>query len=202
MNILSFETSHAEASVALLSDSGMFESRIISNKKHEETVMPAVNSLLEANDINPCDLDLVAVDIGPGSFTGIRIGICHANAIADVAQIPCIGICSLDAIAHICFKGCTIGISIDAGNDNCYCAIYNSEFERIYGPVSETYPEFQKHVLDHHCLTIIDKDSLSFPTASTIAQLAYKYISKNDNGLLRASPLYLRPSQAERKHNT
>ena len=68
MTILAFETSHSAASVALYIDNTIYEKKISSDKRHEETVMPAVAELMCEHGLQPSDLDIVAVDIGPGSL--------------------------------------------------------------------------------------------------------------------------------------
>lgn len=199
MNILAFETSHAEASVALLMGESLFISYISSEKRHEETVMPAVAALMERHGINPSELDLVCADIGPGSFTGIRIGVCHANAIADAGGIACIGICSLEAMAAASKENGMKAVCIDAGNNNCYGAIYDSSLQSIYGPAAENDDVFLRYARDNYNLTGVLRDTEILPDAGIIASLA----KEKANGLsasMRAMPLYLRPSQAERKH--
>lgn len=199
MTILSFETSHSVASVALMTDKGVFETKIISDKKHEETVMVAAASLLEQHEIEMNDLDMVAVDIGPGSFTGIRIGICHANAIADAVNIPCIGVSALEAIAHDHFSEYPIAVSIDAGNNNCYGAVLDHESKYIYGPVAESKPDFLAHAMEHFGAKIVEDSLPILPSASIIAKIAFERNYTAEIKHQRAMPLYLRLSQAERK---
>lgn len=201
MIILAFETSHAQASVALSIDDKVIVQKIVTSRRHEETVMPAVATLLENNQISPDEVDLVAVDIGPGSFTGIRIGTCHANAFADAVQKPCIGICSLEAMAYSRHSDGNVGVMIDAGNDNCYAAVYDNKQKTVYGPLAETKNEFLSSVGSYNCKEIIGDTEEYTPDAGIIACLAkQKYLAEN-NSDSRAMPFYMRPSQAERKRN-
>lgn len=202
MNILSFETSHVKASVALLTDAGLYEKDIYSDLKHEQTVMPAVVSLLEDHRIDISKLDYVSVDIGPGSFTGIRIGICHANAISDAIGIPCIGICALDAMAHnVTHSDDAFSVMIDAGNGNCYGAIYDKDHRCIYGPVAEETNTFRQNTIRLGCSSESINQTNTLPTAGTIASLARSRAESISDKHSRALPLYLRKSQAERKRN-
>ena len=151
MHILAIETTHAAASVALFSGETIHETVICSEKRHEETVMPAAEQLLTENGLLPEELDAVAVDIGPGSFTGVRIGVCHANAIAAANHIPCIGICSLTAMAHKRAQvGKRISVCLDAGNDNCYGAVIGPDSGFVYGPVAETSATYTENAAFYH----------------------------------------------------
>lgn len=199
MNILSIETSHQIASVALMLGDSVIEKKICSEKRHEETVMPAVCELMEEQGIAPEDLDLIAVDIGPGSFTGIRIGICHANAIADAASIPCIGICALEAMAFARDNGQKIAAMIDAGNDNCYGAIYGRDITPLCGPLADTVNGFYETVKSAACDVLIKDTEGNSPSARTIACVAAVKAADIMDKSTRAQPLYLRQSQAERK---
>ena len=100
MNILALETTDRVASVALLTDSSCLEKRIESPLRHEETVMPAVDELLAEAGLAPADLTAIAVDVGPGSFTGVRIGVCHGNAMALALNLPVVSVNALAALAY------------------------------------------------------------------------------------------------------
>lgn len=202
MNILAFETSHSEASVALCIENEVFEKRIVSQKKHEETVMPAVVALLDEHSISVSDLDLVAVDVGPGSFTGIRIGICHANAIADAVNIPCIGVCALEAMIYGVSYESAIGAMIEAGNDNCYGALFDNSHKYIMGPEATSIHDFLERISDMSCNSILKDTDGFLPSAGAISMLAKEKYSEIGYINTRALPLYLRPSQAERKRTT
>ena len=101
MNILALETTDKVASVALLTDTGCREKRIESPLRHEETVMPAVDELLAEAGVSPAQLTAVAVDVGPGSFTGVRIGVCHGNAMALALGLPIVSVNALEAMASL-----------------------------------------------------------------------------------------------------
>ena len=203
MNILAIETTHGTASVALYTEGTTKEIIIHSEKRHEETVMPAVAQLLEANGLLPEALDAVAVDIGPGSFTGVRIGVCHANAIAAANHIPCIGICSLTAMAAKEMQpGKLTSVYLDAGNDNCYGAVIDADGGFIYGPAAESTAAFkEKADALHPDREMSGKDSSVLPGAADILQCALQKITEKEDApdVREAMPLYLRPSQAERK---
>lgn len=193
MIILALETTHETASAALLTEDGsLHEKLIVSDRRHEETVMPEVESLLRENNIEPSGIDCIAVDIGPGSFTGVRIGVCHANAMAFALNIPCIGISSLEAMAYESGDDISAPM-IDAGNGNCYGAIINKteiETQKLFASENQEFLETAR--LND---AVVCKKS---PHAGTLAKIAADRAKEVLSEKLQAAPLYLRPSQAER----
>ena len=135
MNILALETTDRVASVALLTDGGCFEKRIESPLRHEETVMPAVDQLLAEAGLAPADLTALAVDVGPGSFTGVRIGVCHGNAMALALGLPIVSVNALAALAFPLLGGDRpVAAVIDARNGNGYGALYASSGAALIPP--------------------------------------------------------------------
>ena len=99
MNILALETSGAVLSVALAASEKYWEMNINRGFKHGETLMPAVSRLLEDAGLKPADLDLIACAAGPGSFTGLRIGMATAKGIARGADCPMEAVLTLPLLA-------------------------------------------------------------------------------------------------------
>jgi tRNA threonylcarbamoyladenosine biosynthesis protein TsaB len=105
MNVLGFDTSTAATSVCLLrSDGEAFEheppaERLFEPPGHARELMPAVERVMRDAGVGFADLDALAVGIGPGGFTGLRIGIATAHGIAQSAGIPLHPVLSLDALA-------------------------------------------------------------------------------------------------------
>lgn len=130
MKILSMDTSSDVCSVALLENNNIVdELHNSSEREHSQSLMPMIKDLLEKNNISLDNIDLVACGIGPGSFTGIRIGIATVKAFADAKNIPVVGINSLEAQAYLALmeeekKNCKILSMIDARNENAYVAVY------------------------------------------------------------------------------
>lgn len=128
MKILSIDTSMAICSVAILEDNKIIkEMHNYSEKEHSETLMPMIDELFKSTNLTLDDIGLIACSVGPGSFTGIRIGIATVKAFADAKNIPVVGVNSLEALAYlgIIEKGEGEYVSIlDARNDNVYFAIY------------------------------------------------------------------------------
>ena len=131
MKILSIDTSMAICSVAILENNNIIkEMHNYSEKEHSETLMPMIDELFKSTNLTLDDIDLIACSVGPGSFTGIRIGIATVKAFADAKNIPVVGVNSLEALAYlgIIEKGEGEYVSLlNARNDNVYFAIYKMQ---------------------------------------------------------------------------
>ena len=160
MKILSIDTSSSICSIAVLEDNKILKEMHNNNQKeHSETLMPMINELLKSLNITLDDINLIACAKGPGSFTGIRIGIATAKAFADAKNIPVIGVNSLEALAYcgVIQKGDGEYVSIiDAKNENVYFAIYkmkNGKFSTYKNPEAMAISEMITYV-----------DNLKLPT--------------------------------------
>ena len=98
LNILALSSSGSVASAALLSGGSVLREIVCElGRTHSETLVPAVEQILRESGAEIFDMGAFAVDVGPGSFTGVRIGVCFANALAAAAKKPVVGIDSLTA---------------------------------------------------------------------------------------------------------
>ncbi|GGP16720.1 tRNA (adenosine(37)-N6)-threonylcarbamoyltransferase complex dimerization subunit type 1 TsaB [Oceanobacillus neutriphilus] len=108
MKILAMDTSNQVLSVALLDDKQLI-GEITTNiaKNHSVRLMPAVEKLMKDVNVKPSELDRIIVAQGPGSYTGVRIGLATAKTMAWALDIPVIGVSSLEALAYqgILFDG-------------------------------------------------------------------------------------------------
>ena len=101
MNLLAFESSAKAASVALFSENGLLGEKYRDDGlTHSQTLMPMAQQLLEECNLRPEDIHAVAVAAGPGSFTGVRIGVSAAKGFAWGRQIPCYGVSTLESMAR------------------------------------------------------------------------------------------------------
>ena len=99
MKILGIETSSVVASVAIIDENKLLGEMSINHPNtHSQKLMPLIKSLLNMLDLTIDDIDLIAVSNGPGSFTGIRIGLTTAKALAHKGNIPLIDISTLDSL--------------------------------------------------------------------------------------------------------
>ena len=96
VKILALESSAVAASAALCEDETLIAQAFQnSGLTHSQTLLPMVEHLLQGCSLTPADLDLIAVAAGPGSFTGLRIGVATAKGLAWAAQRPCAGCSTL-----------------------------------------------------------------------------------------------------------
>ncbi len=126
MKILAIETSCDIASVSVLEDNHLIlELKETAIKTHSETLMPLIDKILKKCKLSLDSIDLFAVDNGPGSFTGIRIGLSTIKAFCDAKNKPCIAVSSLEALSYtVADEKCYICSMIDAKHSNIYYAIF------------------------------------------------------------------------------
>ena len=127
MNILAIDTSGPVAGCAVMRDG--FVTRLIemnAGLTHSETIMPAVDEALSASGLTCGDIDVFAAVAGPGSFTGVRIGVCAVKGLAHAVGKPCARIHALEALAmnFYGFDGLCCPI-LDARRGQVYCAAYD-----------------------------------------------------------------------------
>jgi tRNA threonylcarbamoyl adenosine modification protein YeaZ len=134
LKILAIDTSSKICSVSILEDKKiLIEKHIDDEKSHSQKLMPIISTILEEANLKLADFDLFACSIGPGSFTGVRIGVSTVKAFCDVTNIPVVGVSSLEGLAYnslnsnICNTDNIICSLIDAKNDNVYCGIFQNE---------------------------------------------------------------------------
>ena len=218
MKILSIDTASSICSVAILTDSKLEKELNIGNQKtHSENLMPLIQELLQSNQLSLNQIDLIVCDKGPGSFTGIRIGIATVKALAEVHNIPVVGVSSLEALAYQVTSSSKsyIGSLIDARNNQVYCGIFDSNYE-LQEPYLANDIQFVANTLKKYspiCLigdgAIKHKNLLSAFGAEIIAlQELHAYhlglcgFKKWTCGMAETAdnllPMYLRKSQAER----
>jgi tRNA threonylcarbamoyladenosine biosynthesis protein TsaB len=99
MKVLAFDCSGASCSAAVLIDDRPAAQRFLPMERgHAETLLPMIETVLREAALKPAALDLLTVTIGPGSFTGLRIGLAAARGLALARRLPAIGVSSFDAV--------------------------------------------------------------------------------------------------------
>ena len=134
MKILAIDTSSKICSVSILEDNNLIiEKHIDDEKTHSQKLMPLIDKILKECKLTLKDINLLACCVGPGSFTGVRIGVSTIKAFADVENIPVVCVNSLESLAYNSLnsnyrKSSQIVCSlIDAKNDNVYFEIFKEE---------------------------------------------------------------------------
>ena len=105
------------------------ERAVPSGNRHAELLTPAIRGVLEDAGLKMADLDAVVTGLGPGPFTGLRVGIVTALTLADARGLPVVGVCSLDAVG----SGARTVVT-DARRKEIYWAAYDSDGRRTEGP--------------------------------------------------------------------
>ncbi len=129
MKIIALETSAVTASVAVTEDERLLaQSFQNSGLTHSATLMPMVSALLKNTGLTLDEMDVVAVAAGPGSFTGVRIGVAAAKGLAWPGDKPCAPCSTLEAMAWQCahVEG-EICAAMDARRNQVYCARFRAE---------------------------------------------------------------------------
>jgi tRNA threonylcarbamoyl adenosine modification protein YeaZ len=138
--VLLVDTSSAAvtAGVGEVRDGGcrvLAEHAVIDAKKHGEALAPLITQCLAEAGAVPSDLGAVVADVGPGPFTGLRVGLVTAAAVADALALPTYGVCSLDALAAaVADGGAPFLVASDARRREVYWAVYGGTGDRLTDP--------------------------------------------------------------------
>ncbi len=219
MKILSIDTASNLCTVAILEDKKCIKEIVVNDaRNHSEKIMPVINQALQETSLTLNNIDLIVCDKGPGSFTGIRIGVGTVLAFQDSLNIPCIGISSLEALAYNVEQDGLICSLIDAKNSNVYVGFFehkNNEYSQIgnleFKNINEVLSLLQKQ---NTSITFVgdgatanknliedlipnsifcEKNNLS---SFSLGLAGYETYAKGISTSIM--PLYLRKSQAER----
>lgn len=181
MKILSIDTSSKICGVSVLDNENLIcNLDTVTENSHSVSLMPMISSALEKANLELKDIELIVCDVGPGSFTGIRIGIATVKGFCDSLNIPCIGISSLEALTYPILYSKSTGNNIasstnlvcsilDCKNENCYFALYQKNFELVdnNNKISQTIND--NSILDKSDLTtLIEPQAESLESALAI----------------------------------
>ncbi|MGH2706604.1 MAG: tRNA (adenosine(37)-N6)-threonylcarbamoyltransferase complex dimerization subunit type 1 TsaB [Actinomycetota bacterium] len=224
MLVLGIETSTPQTSVTIGSEQGIIGSCQISRgASHAEFLLPAVEFLLQHAGLSYRNLSGVAVGLGPGLFTGMRIGVTTAKTIAQALSIPIVGVPSLDLLAFdVRYSHKVICPALDAKRSEVFFAFYRQVpggvsriSEYMVGSPEHLAAEIEgqaSEVLLVGSGALLYRDRLeegaqhmefgtlsgAFPRASSLVELAVPRLYREDfDRLLDVEPMYMRRSQAE-----
>lgn len=134
MIVLASDTSTKKAHFALLEE-GTLRTEVLVNteKKHGETFLPAIEELLSKADREIDEVDLFVTTVGPGSFTGIRVGVSALKGLAFALDKPLVGVSTLETLAmNVSDSSITVCPMLDARRDEVYTALYRFNGEAKY----------------------------------------------------------------------
>jgi tRNA threonylcarbamoyladenosine biosynthesis protein TsaB len=127
MNVLAIDTASPEASVALAAGGRIFEEALPSERRASEELLPALRRVLDAAGLALGDCDRIAVCAGPGSFTGVRVGLSTAWGLSRAAGIPLETVSTLEAVAETARDGGEaprVLAALEAGRGEVGCGAY------------------------------------------------------------------------------
>jgi len=229
MKILAIDTSSTSATCAIMDEDKLLVEYTLNHKlTHSQKIMPMIKDALNSCGLKPEDIDVFAVAKGPGSFTGLRIGVATVNGLAQAVNKKVVGVSTLDALAFnlpYC-EGIVVPI-MDARRDRVFTGIYkwtNGNLHIIYEQtvlevkeLIEILKERPERIVFVGDGTLAYKDILSealgdkvifapksanMARAASVAELAMaKAVEGKTESFFELVPDYLRESQAQREYN-
>ena len=179
-------------------------------KGHAEHLMAVIETALEASGAGYQDLNAVAVSIGPGSFTGLRVGVSTARGLALALKVPAIGVTTLEALAaegaHA-FPGRAVLAALDAGREEIHAALYDRALVKTYGPSVATLAEAVTVAINADAILVGTAAPLiaqsagrvfdTGPVAATADIATYARLAAAKGPGEKPKPLYLRGADAK-----
>lgn len=223
MKNLAVDTSSKICAVAILEDNNKIDEISLDNgKTHSENLMPILKEVLERNNLKLSDFNLISVSVGPGSFTGIRIGIASIKPLAEVYNLPVASVTSLESLArnveNVEFDTTIISL-IDARNNQVYAGVFDNDYNLKEEEIAEDIEVVLKKAEKFSKIVfvgdgaVLHKDLISErlvnneikftdnneQSAVNTGKIGYKkYLNKDLKNADTILPIYLRKSQAER----
>lgn len=229
MKILAVDTSCQVASVAVMDDEKLILEYTLNHRKtHSQKLMPMIEEALKSIELTCKDIELFSASVGPGSFTGLRIGVTTIKAMAYAVGKPVMSVNTLDALAYnLVIPDVLICPIMDARNKQVYTAVYEyigGEQKRItdymgihIDELVELLKEKGKKVyfvgdgVDVHGNSLMERmeddcclvpSHLMIQRASTVAYKAWiDFKAGKAESSFEMAPFYLRKSQAEREYD-
>ena len=211
--ILNIETATKNCSVSVSKNGELIAIKELNNGNysHAEVLHPYINSVLEEANIASDMLKAVAVSKGPGSYTGLRIGVSAAKGMCFALNIPLISINTLTSLAHsITVESGFIVPMLDARRMEVYAAVYNKDYNQVSAIEAQIIDENSflselkfskvyflgdgaekcKSIITHSNAIFIDS---KFPSANQMSNLAFDKYKKNDiEDVANFEPFYLK----------
>jgi len=227
--ILAFDTSSQITSLAIcIGERVLVEhhSETEPGSRHAEVLLPRIQRALAEAALPLADIDVIAVGVGPGSFTGVRVGVATAKGLGFALRKPVVPVVSLDALAHEAARSCQqpwVAACLDAFKGELFAAVYALEAgaaSRALAPfhaVPEVVRDELAAVSGEQALLLVGggvarypalltgaprgwlaSEAIAAPRASSVAQLARARVASGDIPQLESvAPLYLRASDAQ-----
>lgn len=179
-------------------------------KGHAEHLMAVIAEAMEAGAAGYADLSAIAVSVGPGSFTGLRVGVSTARGLALALKVPAIGVTTLEALAAeaaAAFPGRAVLAALDAGRDEIHAALYDQMSVLTYGPAVTTLADATAMAMENSSVlagtahsqiaALAGHDFDIGPRTPTAEILTYARLAAAKGTGERPKPLYLRGADAK-----
>lgn len=228
MTILAIDSSAKAASVCIANEEKIIgEFFINTSLTHSQTLMPMTEQLLKNTEMTIDEVDAIAVNVGPGSFTGVRIGVAAAKGLAFPKNLPCVSVSTLESMAYnLLGTDCVVCAVMDARCSQVYNAIFRIKGETVERltddralSLSDLLLEFKQ--TDERILIVGDGAEITYDflkneasnavlapknrrtqTASSVALAAFqKLFEGKTQTAAELMPIYLRLPQAQRELN-
>lgn len=207
-NILCLNTCFRSAEIMAVGKKVEFE-RVDANCKHSEHVLPEVEKVLERANLGVKDVDVLGVCVGPGSFTGIRIGVALVKGFGFSRDLPCVAFNSFEVIAEQYFlnqkEADEVVVVLDGLGGFVFVSKLGRYGEVLVEPTCMSLAEMAEFIKQNSCEYVChedDKDKFALKSVE-LTQAAYenvlnrKLLAGKTVSCAEISPLYLRKSQAE-----
>ena len=208
--ILCIETGTNICSVGIARDGELVSLReSAEGRDHAKHVGVFVDELLRETGVMPDELDAVAVGMGPGSYTGLRIGVSFAKGLCYGLHIPLIAVGSLDALAEVAIEDNEAGIlTVDKWDDAVLCPMVDARrmevYTRLYNAKGEPLSEVSAEVVDEHTFADVrrDKQLIIFGNGAekcceVLSDATYINVAPSARGLARLAEQRLQTGQTE-----
>lgn len=205
MLILGLDTATSAVTVAL-HDGGQPLAQLVTvdPHRHAELLAPAISKVIADAGAERTDLTGIAVGVGPGPYTGLRVGLVTARVLGAALGVPVYGVCSLDVIAADVEATAGFRVATDARRREVYWAEYDERGHRIAGPSVDapaSLPPRELPVAGEGALLypayLPDCTGPTYPAATTLCRMVTTALAAGDTGrLLPPDPLYLRRPDA------
>jgi len=227
LKVLAVDTSSVVATCAVLDEEKVLgEYSLNQEMTHSEKIIPMIKELMDSINLKPKDIDVFAGAVGPGSFTGLRIGIATIKGLAHVFDKPVVGVSTLEALAYnIPFDGILVPL-IDARRERVFTGIYkwkDGKLVNLSEPAILELDELLNIIQDNYEKVLFNGDgtlvykekiveklkdkaqfapiSLNMARASSVGELGLlKWKEGKAENYFQLVPEYLRESQAQREY--
>ncbi|MCK9189109.1 tRNA (adenosine(37)-N6)-threonylcarbamoyltransferase complex dimerization subunit type 1 TsaB [Acidithiobacillus sp.] len=219
LRFLAMDTATEACSVAVSTPAGVLEEFVVAANAHSQLLLPMIQRVLDRAGMTLADIGAIACGVGPGGFTGVRIGVSTAQALAMACGLPVYPVSSLQALAATVSQPQVLA-ALDARKGEVYAGIFRQDMrgipqlqgaEKVGAPDAVAWPAegqwwglgtgWQAYHAHWQGPSILGWSGDSFPRAEAVLRLAQARYQAGDRGIIPAllEPHYIRPSLPEEK---